>query len=71
MSILELIVMSHQTDQDSLQLDLQDVQFVSRYGGNIRVFMSNVEVKEKSLTSPPDESNFLKDFERTNFHIQD
>ena len=55
----------------SLQLDLQDVQFVSRYGGNIRVFMSNIKVQEKSLISAPDESNFLKDFERTNSHIHD
>ena len=55
----------------SLQLDLQDVQFVSRYGGNIRVFMTNIEVQEKSLTSAPDESNFLKDFERTKVYMQD
>ena len=55
----------------SLKLKLQDVQFVSRYGGNIRVFMSNIEAQNKSLSTPPDESNFLNDFKETNIHIQE
>jgi len=58
---------------NNLKLNINQVQFPSRYGGNIRVFMSkrkkiiNVKVKKKLLLK---EKNFSKEFLKINSHIK-
>ncbi len=51
----------------SLNRKLNDVQFVSRYGGNIRVFISN---KEASRTFLVDESFFHDYFRQMSGHVE-
>jgi hypothetical protein len=55
----------------SLGLRLQDAQFVSRYGGNIRVFLSNNNLKNKSSESFPNENSFLDDFKEMQSHVDE
>ena len=46
----------------SLGLRLLDAQFVSRYGGNIRVYMGKDTIENKSLKQIPEETSFLNQF---------
>lgn len=54
----------------SLGLKLLDAQFVSRYGGNIRVYMGKSTIENKSLKRIPDETTFLNQFKAIHEHVQ-
>lgn len=54
----------------SLGLKLLDAQFVSRYGGNIRVYMGHNTIENKSLKNAPDENVFRHQFMMLDKHIQ-
>jgi hypothetical protein len=50
---------------DSLGMNVLDAEFVSRYGGDIRIYLGSGEVKNLDI----DESNFARCFEKLNKHL--
>tara|TARA_B100000768_G_scaffold168340_1_gene173123 strand:- start:220 stop:1413 length:1194 start_codon:yes stop_codon:yes gene_type:complete len=55
---------------ETLGLKLADAQFVSRYGGNIRVFLTNNQINNKSLITDVIEDHFLNDFKKISKHVK-
>ena len=54
----------------TLGLKLAEAQFVSRYGGNIRVFLTNNQINNKSLNKEVIEDHFLNEFEKMSKHVK-